>query len=243
MKTFLFYTASFLLIVICSCNKKETSPTVSSGTNNIPTTNLIYGSFQTNYLTLDYGNGLIINDSSSQAQFLSVPTTNTVNTNCVYGGIVKLNGVQLDFDTINKKYSSPFLTTITTPLTWQASGSGTITAFTHSYIPNYPYCNTSLGNLDTCYKANGFVVTTNNVINENYYGAEITVFQGVNTIRKTIFGSGGTAVISPLELMSFNANSPLYINVFVLNYNEFNVGAVRYSFSNTYVYYKFSYLK
>ena len=247
MKTHItLFTIFFItLTVFVSCQKKgSSSPAPASSTtgSNIPASNPMFGDFSTSYLTVDYGQGTIYKDSITEAAFFETANP-TFTVPYVYAGTVTVNGNVLNYNASDNRYSGNMASGSMSPITWAANGTGTITPFTFSYTPNYPSCNTTLLGMDTCVKANGISITLNNILNQNYHGVEVQVYQGSNSVSRTITGVSGTANFTATDLSTFNVNSAINISVLIFNYNEFDVGSVRYSFRNNFYYLKYSYLK
>lgn len=232
-----------VIITLSSCNKKkDNSPAPSVTNTNNTTTNPLFGDFATSYLIVDYGQGMIYKDSITEAAFFETgnPTTTVPY---VYGGNVSVNSNTLSYSSTNNRYSGSMSSGSMSPLVWAASGTGTIAAFNYSYTPNYPNVTHNITGMDTCIKANGINITLSNIITQNFYGAEVQVYQGSISASRTITGGSGVANFTASDLAAFNVNNTINISVLMMNFNEFDVGAVRYSFRNNYYYIKYSYLK
>lgn len=231
------------IITLGSCNKKkDNSPEPSVSNTNNTTANPLFGDFSTSYLIVDYGQGMIYKDSITKATFFQTANpTGTVP--YVYGGNVSVNSNTLSFSSTDNVYSGSMSSGAMSPLVWSASGTGTVAAFNYSYTPNYPNVTHNIAGMDTCIKANGINITLNNIINQNFHGAEVQVYQGSVSASRTITGTSGVANFTASDLMAFNVNNAINISVIIMNYNEVDVGTVRYSFRNNYYYIKYSYLK
>ncbi len=233
--------------IFLSCKKKDnTTPTNNPSqptTTGASTTGIgVMGNLQSGYNTLDMGNGLYSYDSSVVASFYSAPSSPSLPTN-IYVGNVSVNNKILQFNTGQGYYIDTTKNINMNQLVWNVAGSGTVTAFSHTHTAVYPkYTSSNISSLDTCLKANGFTVNVSGITNTNA-NTTISVFQGSNSINKYITGSSGSVTFSSADLSAFSTNSFLSIYVFLINTSTVSIGSVSYDFTDTYAYYKFSYLK
>ncbi len=246
-----------LVIIFCFtfCKKKnettDLSP-VNSSTSTTPTTTISpsqtmtpsagddYCLLTTTYEYLD--TGIISMGSIVIASFYTSPFP--TNGNLTYGGNLKLNNVNIPYNSTQKfYYYSPnnLDIDIGAVLTWSTSGSGTITAFQQSFTPFYPKY--TGGNLlpDTCIKSNGINLTING-ITDNQDSVEIVVHDGTHTINK-IIASNGIVSISSTELASFFINKRFYIQISTSNVFTAIHNGIKYGFGNGIRYNKTCYLK
>lgn len=234
-------------IFFLSCKKKDntkpdTNPIQPTTTGASSTGNGVMGNLQSGYNLLDMGNGLYSYDSSVVASFYSTPSGSSLPTN-IYVGNISVNNKTLQFNAGQNYYIDTTKNINMNQLVWNVAGSGTVTAFSHTHTAVYPkYTNSNISSLDTCLKANGFTINVSGITNTNA-NTTISVFQGGNSINKYISGSIGSVTFSPTDLSAFSINSSLSIYLFLINTNTVSIGSVSYGFTDTYTYYKFSYLK
>ncbi|MBP7810218.1 MAG: hypothetical protein KA163_13070 [Bacteroidia bacterium] len=234
-----------ILIISFSCKKKKDEPlppSTNSSTTGAPT----IGQITSSYMYIDQvsaGGGVSV-DSSSNARFsASQSSTLTVD-----AGTVTLNGVP--FNNFSNSYSSPFspIINIKDAQNWSVSGSGTITAFSHSFIPSY--AKYTGGNLlpDTCTKSNGLTVNISGLINSPSLPLQrapiiVQVYQGSVFMYKTINGTSGTVNFSATELAGMTTGSFMNILIGFQNYKLEQFGGNGYQFNNSVYYMKYTYLK
>ncbi len=243
MKKSILFCSIATLLVFTFCKKKDSTPAPApSGTTTGGTTGggASNSNMQTTYMITDYGN-TITTDSIVFASFYATPPTSVAPTS-VSAGTVSLNSTVLNPS--NLPYENPFPMNINIhgSLNWNVTGSGTITAFTYSYLPSYPKY--TGGNLlpDTCIKANGISIQISGV--SNAPGASVSVILSQNTtIFKYILGTSGTVTFSAAELSSYSTNSPIVILIMVSNITSATLGGIKHGFSNSLHYTKYSYLK
>lgn len=239
----------FTLIAVCiaivsfvsSCKKKDsTAPATSGGggTTGGLITNGIYGNMQATYTDHDYGSGMLVQDSAVMVNFFENPMS-AGTSNSIYGGTVTVNGVSLIFN--GSSYTLPVSTFSIKDLSWSATGSGTVAAFSYSYTPVYPKLSTPVSLPDTLYKSAGISVPFNGITNAS--SALVYVSQGSNFISKNITASSGTVTFSPAELANFSTNSAVFVDLVLANITHQTVGSANYQFSVTYSYQKSGYLK
>lgn len=239
------YVISFFLMLFFTFCKKTVTP---EPTPNTPTagSNFTYSSMRTNYTFLDYNNTITI-DSSAEAEFYLGPNSSGPPTN-ITAGNVSLNSFNIVMQSGNLYYTpNPNPLNITGTLNWDVAGSGTITAFSHSYTASYPKYTD--GNLlpDTCIKANGITINVSGV--SNYITASsnsgLTVHLIQNSIvSKPIFGNtGGTVNFTSAELAGFTINTPINIMITIVNFNKVTINGVDRDFCCSLTYEKIAYLK
>lgn len=233
------------LFVVVSCKKKETTAPSTPGTGGVTTGGIvaggIYGNLQAGYVDVDYGAGVVTRDSSAIATFYESAMSSSVPTN-IYAGTVTVNSLPMTYNSPQNYYYEPSHTANMHTLSWTATGSGTVSAFSYSYTPAYPKVATPISLPDTCYKASGISVSLNGISNSNG-GAMVYIMQGSTPVYKSLFTATGTVTFTSSDLSGFNVNSPIYIQVFLTNTIQPSVGNVTYQFTSTYTYMKYSYLK
>lgn len=231
----------FATLLIVSCKKKDTTEPSTSGNGGGTTTSGIYGNMQAGYYDYDYGGGVTTKDSMVIASFYQSPMSSVSPTN-IYAGTVTVNGANLDYSPPQNYYIENTHSVSMNSLVWNATGSGTVTPFSYTYTPVYPKISGAINISDTCYKSSGISVSLSGISNAS--GSTIVyLYQGSNSLSKSIFTSAGTVNFTPTELSSFATNSSLSIMVFLTNVSQQTIGSVKYQFSGTYTYTKFSYLK
>ncbi len=230
-----------------SCKKKDNT-TPDNTTNPATTTGAFttgsgtMGNLQSSYNVFDMGNGAITKDSSVIATFFDAPSGPTQPNN-IYAGVVSVNNTILQFDANQKYYTDTTKNLNMNQLSWNIGGSGIVAAFSYSNNPIYPnYTSSNIASLDTCIKANGISINLNGITNTNVYTL-VSANQGSNYIQKYISSTSGSVVFSPSELVNFNTNSPINLNVFLIRTNPVLIGSVNYGITSTFAYIKFSYLK
>ncbi len=250
MKKLIIPGTLILLFTFFACKKKGNEPEPLTPTTPIPgvgvpdglvkSTGGNYCSLQTNYIYYNT-NGVITKDSAVFAAFYSQPPSSTLPTN-VSGGTVTLNGTTITAVGDVYYISNNLPINITGSLAWNVSGSGTVTAFSQSFIPSYPKY--SGGNLlpDTCIKANGITINISGVTN-NQSSVSVSLYSGTSSINKYILGSSGAVSFYPSELNAFTINSSISINVIMSNQYTAILGGIKRGFANTLQYTKYSYLK
>jgi hypothetical protein len=236
----LLLSTVIVLSIFISCKKDDPNPE-SPFVPYTPTSSGTMGDLQTGYYIYDYGHGVVTTDSMVIASFFSAPATSVTPTN-ISAGTVSLNGTTLKYNAPQNYYSDTTHHVNMQQLNWNATGAGTVAAFSYSYTPIYPKCTGGFSTLDTCIKANGIGIALNGISNVTS-NVTIALYQGVNTISKTITAPNGSVYFTPSELSSFAVNVPLTINILLVNLANANVGSVNYGFVNTLTYNKFSYLK
>ncbi len=251
MKHILTTTTLLLLLTFFACKKKEATPapTNTSATGGTSTgaapSGLVasnggdFCNLETTYQYINSG-GIVTKDSSILGSFYSVLNSTTK----INAGVVTLNNATIPFNNSSLFYTlSPNTSVnIAGSLTWSVSGSGTVTPFSQSFIPNYPKYTD--GNLlpDTCIKANGITVNVSGVSN-NQSGVFVSLSSGSNYIYKYYLGSNGSVTFSPAELNAFTTNNYLIIIVKLDNKYSATLGGIKRGFTNSLQYSKFSYLK
>jgi len=230
------------LLFLFSCKKKDTVPaSTGAGTTGGTVSNGIYGNLQAGYIDFDYGAGVVSRDSSAIASFYAEPMSASIPAN-IYAGTVTINGLPMTYNTPQNYYDESTHSANMQNLSWAATGSGTVTAFSYSYSPIYPKVTTPINVPDTCYKSSGISVSVNGITNSNG-GALVYVMQSGSPLYKSIFTSSGTVNFSPTDLASFSTNSPIFIQVLLTNTIQQAVGSVKYQFTSTYTFMKYGYLK
>lgn len=228
----------FILFSTISCKKKAAS--TPSSTPPAPTTTpstLPFSVMQTDYTYLDNGSTLVM-DSNVIAVFMQKPW-GTINNVYISAGNVSLNDSDLNFVLDNYMKVNPI--NISQTLKWKATGSGTITPFTYTFVPSYP--NYTGGSLlpDTCTLASGITLTVSGV--SNLTGVVwVSVSQSSSGYTKDIPGNG-TISFSASELSGFSINSNIQIEIRLQNTTSQNLGGVLHSFNNSLIYNKIAYLK
>jgi hypothetical protein len=239
------FTLIFILtLFFVSCKKKDSTPTPASSTTGsttglTPSTGGDYSDLQTTYMYTNTG-GIVNKDSSVFASFYSAPVT-SVSPAYVYAGTVTLNGSNIDYQG-TFYYPIGQVPNIAGPLTWSISGSSTVTAFTCSFVPNYPKY--TGGNLlpDTCVKASGITINISGVTN-NLNSVNISIYCGGSNLSKYIIGSNGSVSFTPAEIANFPAHNSLTIIVTLSNLYSAIFNGKKQGFANTIQYTKYSYLK
>lgn len=220
-----------------SCKKKNNDPAPVPNTNPIVASEA-YSNHQADYYYLDYG-GTVTKDSMVVVSYYQSPPTSSVMPVFVSAGNVYFNGSPLTYSTNQYQNSGPV--SINGAITWSVSGSGTITAFAHTYTASHP--SYTGGNLlpDTCQKSAGIAITVSGV--SNAASVSVSLFQGTNKLSQQIFTINGTAFFSATDLSSFATAQPITININCGNYKTETLGGVLHGFSNNVFYNKIAYLK
>lgn len=226
----------FLICVISfSCKKKKEDSNPSPVTNNSLTP---YSVMQTSYNYADNG-GVVTLDSNAQAFFFQSPIGFGTPVPIQVGNVT-LNDTNLYFYIDSYKKAYPI--NISQTLNWTVSGSGTVTAFTHSFTPFYPKY--TGGNLlpDTCVKASGITLNISGVSNLTGF-ISVSVSQSSSAYLSKQLNGNGTVTFTSSELSSFNTNTNLYFELVFQNSKNETLGSVLHSFNNNIWYNKVSYLK
>lgn len=225
------------LILFITCKKKSASTPAQTSTSTSTPSTAPYSIMETYYTYTDNGSGVSL-DSNAFASFLKTP----IGTNpAVYisAGNVNLNDSVLDFVVDQYLLANPI--NISQTLKWSATGSGTITAFTHTFVSSYPKY--TGGNLlpDTCSKASGITLNISGVTNLTGF-MYLVLSQASNQYQKDI-ASNGTVTFSASELSTFNTNANISFQLVFINTQRATLSGVLHSFNNTVYYNKFAYLK
>lgn len=240
-----------LLFTFFACKKKEatptpvnTAPTSGVGMPNglVKSTGGDYCSLSTTYKYTQIG--LNVNkDSIVQASFNTGPAGNTPPT-YVNGGTVTINNIPLTYNNLPPLYfiSSGLTANITGPITWDVTGSGTVTAFNQSFIPSYPHYNGAAALPDTCIKANGITINITGVTN-NQNSVVVYLNLGTASLYKYILGSNGSVTFSASELASLPTSQTLTIDLFLTNAYSATHNGFKHGFTNGIQYTKYSFLK
>ena len=237
---------SILLIALVSfaCKKKKDEPASPSTT---PTTTYpTIGQVTASYMYIDMvsaGMGISL-DSTATARFSESQSSSTT----INAGTVTLNGVQLD--NMSNSYYSPSSTplNINNALTWSVTGSGTLSAFSHSFMPSYAkYTGGSLLP-DSCIKSSGITLNITGVTNSPSLPLKstpimVSVSQGTVFAYKTMSGTSGTVSFSPSEISGMTTNSFFYVMINFQNYKLERIGDVSHQFNTSLYYMKYVYLK
>ena len=233
----------FVVLAFAACKKKDTEPEptptpTTTGGNPLQA----YSYFRTGYAVFELSNTTQVDSSAIIAMFFDQPA---YPNNTILGGNVSVNSFSLTPNQGNlyqyQFFSGPL--NITNALNWSVGGSGTITAFTHSYVPSYPkYAGAGLLP-DTCIKANGLSVPISGISNYSSLIKDVSVslYQTAPTytqINKNAQGVSGTVSFSASELAGFDTNEDLYLSVVMYNYNSVKIGEVYRAFSCDYAYSK-----
>lgn len=231
---YIFQIIIVALIFLISCKKKEEkSPSLTTSTSTYP-----YSVLQTAYTYVDNGSTVTL-DSSVIASFFQSPM-DVFPPTFIQAGNVSLNDSVLYFNTEAYENATPI--NLSQSLKWSVSGSGTITAFTHSYIPSYPKY--TGGNLlpDTCTKSSGITLNISGLSNlQNYIFVSIS--QGSSAYLSKQLSGSGTVVFTASELSSFTTNSSFHLEIVFQNTKTETLGGVIHSFNNNVWYIKNPYLK
>lgn len=248
MKRSILNTCSALLVatlLIVSCKKKDTTEPSTPGTGGVTTSgtnpNGIYGNLQTGYYDYEDNLGVVTKDSLSIASFYQ-DVMSSVSPVEIYAGTVTINGMNLDYTPPQNYYIENTHSSNMTTLVWAASGSGTVTPFSYTYTPVYPKISGPIVLQDTCHKSSGISISLSG-INSSSGGTSVYLYEGSHSASKTFFGTSGTVNFTSSDLSSFSPNNPLTIMILLANANPISVGSVKYQFTSTYTYTKFSYLK
>jgi hypothetical protein len=249
MKTYILKLSSVFLcatLLIVSCKKKDTTEPSTPGTGGVTTSgtnpNGVYGNLQTGYYDYEDNLGVVTKDSLSIASFYQ-DAMSSVSPVEIYAGTVTVNGINLDYTSPQNYYIENTHSSNMTTLVWAASGSGTVTPFSYTYTPVYPKITGPIVLQDTCHKSSGISISLSGINNSSGGGTSVYLYEGSHTASKTFFGTSGTVNFTPTDLSSFSVNNPLTIMVLLANANPISVGSVKYQFTSTYTYTKFSYLK
>ncbi len=242
-----------LLLVLCFtfCKKKETTavpvntaPTPGVGVPNglVKSTGGDYCNLSTTYNYTHIGNN-VSKDSTVQASFFTAPTSGIPSTN-VNAGTVTINGVPLAYNNSPLLYYiySGLTANITGSITWDVTGSGTVTAFNQSFVPSYPHYTGGGALPDTCIKANGITINITGVTN-NQNSVVVYLNLGTANLYKYILGSNGSVTFSAAELASLSTNQVLTIDLFLTNAYTATHNGFKHGFTNGIRYTKYSYLK
>lgn len=227
----------FLLSIgIVACKKKASSSSAAPVITT-PSASYPYSVMQTDYTYLDNGSTVVM-DSNAIAVFMQKPL-GTINNVYISAGNVSLNDSNLNLVLDNYMKVNPI--NISQTLKWQATGSGTITPFTHTFVPSYPKYTGGSILPDTCTLSSGVTVTVSGV--SNLTGAVwVGVSQSVYGYMKALSGNG-TISFSNSELSGFNVNANFQIEITLQNTISQNLGGVLHSFNNSVLYNKIAYLK
>lgn len=238
----------FVVLAVASCKKKEIEPALlptptTTGGSPLQT----YSYFRTGYAVFELSQATQIDSSAIVAMFFDQPA---YPNNTISGGNVSVNSFSLTPSQSNLyQYQFSFgLLNITNVLNWSASGSGTITAFTHSYLPSYPKYTGADLLPDTCHKANGLSVPISGVSNHSgvLNSVTVTLYQTSPTyiqVNRSTQGLSGTVGFSVSDLAGFDTNEDLYLSVAIYNYNSVKIGEVYRAFSCDYAYSKIIHFK
>ncbi len=246
------------VIVLLSCQKKDSTPSPANSSTTGGTTTTAGGSTTTTGLSPSVGgdycnlqasynilnnNGVISKDSFVIASFYSAPVSSVVPTN-MQAGNVKLNNLPLPLNGATTTYfvMNPSVA-INTTLDWQVSGSGTVTAFTQSYTATYPIYTGGTLLPDTISKSSGTTLNINGVSNNQN---SVTVYirdVSATTPFKYILGSNGTVQFTASDLASFTPLQSVTISISLSNMYSATHGGIKRGFSNTISYNKICYLK
>ena len=245
MKRSLTAFSLIIAITFTFCKKKETTPepTPSSTTTTTGGPTSSCSLFNTGYNVYNTNNIITVDSSMIYGMFYDQPNSNTK----IFGGTVTVNSLSLTPDQGNfYMLYSPGQVNITSALNWSVTGSGTVTAFSYSYVPSYPKY--SGGNLlpDTCVKANGFSIVISGVSNHVSVfnsGVSVNLYQGSNQISKSIQTDSGTITFSAAELAAFNSNATVTLMIGISNINSVSLGGLYRTFNSSYQYNKSIYLK
>lgn len=242
------------VVLVSSCKKKESTPSQPNNSQSATTPanqysvtipaglNLATGGHYCNLATFYqiYDNsGTIELDSNAYAFFYAGPSNPYVTPTLVSAGNVYYGPYQMQYSPPNYElFGVPVHSTIT----WSVAGSGTVTAFTQSFVPSYPVYNGANTLPDTCVKANGFTVTINALTN---CGTPPTVYlqSMAASMYKTLPGDNGSVAFSAAELSNFNINQPFTISISFINFFEAMLNGYKRGFSNTLSYRKNCYMK
>lgn len=242
-----FFTA------LISCKKSETepaTPAVASNTGNSPSSGLTpsvggdWCNLQTSYVFTET-NGVVTKDSMVFASFYTAPVSSVVPVS-IPAGTVSLNGQVLPYNTAFNHYSAALPNTIPIrqALNWQVTGSGTITAFTQTFVPSYAVYAGASSLPDTIHKSNGVVISITGV--SNYQGlvtAVIRTLSGASTPFKYSLNPNGTVSFSAGDLAALTSGQPVQLSLTFSNLYSANHGGILRGFSNAVIYTKYCYLK
>lgn len=192
---------------------------------------------QTDYTYLDNGSTVTM-DSNAIAVFMQGPM-GTINNVYISAGNVSLNDSNLYFMLDNYMKVNPI--NISQTLKWVATGSGTITPFTYTFVPSYPKYVGGSVLPDTCTKMSGITINISGVSNLSG-GIGVSVTQGATSIGKSI-STNGTVSFSTSEIGAFNTNANFSIELIFQNTTSATLGGVLHSFNNCVLYNKIAYLK
>ncbi len=254
MKNSIIITLLSSLFLFASCKKKETTqdtannPTTTGGSTTGSTTGSTggsdyYSTIKTNYI-ISNSAGFETKDSLAHAIFYSQPVSNP-GYSLVSAGNVSLNSVNIP--TIGgvgvSYFKQPINVNLKNILVWSISGSGTLTAFSHSLTPSFP--NYTGGNLlqDSCSKSAGITINVSGVTNNISNNVIVRLNAGSYSSIKYILSSNGSVTFSAQDLAAFPTNQSLTIQLSMANLTFATYGGKKHGFSNGLEYYKNSYLK
>jgi hypothetical protein len=233
----LFYLLS-IIVFFTFCKKKDKASETASPTNSTTGSTVIdgdHGTFLSVYNTSKFGN-LVFGDSIVQASFYDAPG---MNQNIINAGTVSLNSVTLQ-PYANNVYSSTNQINLKN-MSWQISGSGTITATNFSYTPIHPTYSGD-GALPDTVTASGFTFNVTGItnINEPVY---IAISQGSAPITKTVTSVPSTVSLSSSELAGFVINQDFTIRLSLFNYSHITLNSHQYGINANRTYQKSCFLK
>ena len=226
---FFYFIILFSLILTFSCKKKSAEPESAPVTHS-PDYSDAYSMLQTTK-SISNIHGVVTKDSSGMAVFFEKPLKYSTNLIFISAGNVTLNDSVLYYD--SQTYSSYLPANFTSPVKWAVAGSGTVTPFTYTQMPNYPVYNG--GNLlpDTCIKSNGITINVSGVSNTSM-GVSLFLNGSSVSLNKYIANSGnGTVVFSASEIAGMNINSNVTLQLMMSNYNIQTLNGVVHNFVST----------
>lgn len=232
----IFFVFIALSVFIVSCKKKEKNTTPPASTNNVVAG--AYSNHQADYYYLDNGT-TVTKDSMVFVSYFQSPPTGTASIVKVNAGNVYLNGTALNYSSGTYQNGGPLK--VSGLITWSVSGSGTVTAFVHSYTASHPSYTGANLLPDTCIKSSGININVSGV--SNVSSVSVGLYQGSSSLMKQLFSFNGNVNFTSTELASFSTMQPITIMVDCGKYKTEILGGVEHGFSNNLVYNKISYLK
>ncbi|MBS1651000.1 MAG: hypothetical protein JSU07_03230 [Bacteroidetes bacterium] len=227
---------ALVFVFVSACQKKSNNSTTSTGAggnggSGNTSTPITWQIILTKTQTQLPGN-TIINDSSALVTLFNTGAIPTPS-NCFFGGNFSLNNTPLSYTSgqYNNCYSSngSLSVNISQTSTVSCVGNTTVSAFTQTFMPNFPIYSGYNLIADTFSLASGVTVAIGGLSNFPSNNAlSVSIYNNYGSIMgyKTMSGSTGTLSFLSSDLIgaASNTNKPITISIEPVNFFYFNFG-------------------
>ena len=234
-------TFFIFILFFTFCKKKETTveePTPQTTTGGPVTPTSYDGFFQSNAGAAWSGSTCTIGSFYNVNVYLmSSPSPSVSFFLAVNSGTMLLNATKLKYAVV-RYYDTTLVLNLSSQKNFQLQSNGSFPSFTYNNVDSFPKFHFNFNNLvnDTLSKSSNYTIPLSGLI----YGNEIkcVLFDGSNSLSKTIPIGTAQVAYTPTELAVFPSGSNITLSVEQKKYNIQTIGGKTFRFeSNTLSYF------